>query len=156
MSFSFTASSRSSSRSMRMASVYSFCRSKAWAQPPSAKQKTWTRGAKEEKRMAFKFMQRRCAEFMLNEMNRMKRWTAEDRDSEGVPQSFYPSTPPSPAGQRSLWQNPPAWYAAGGCPKQQEKESRFEMERGREREGERVECMLKYRVWTKRKWRNSL
>lgn len=34
MSFSWTTSSLSSSRSFRMASEYSFCRSKAWAVPP--------------------------------------------------------------------------------------------------------------------------
>lgn len=37
MSLSFTTSSLSSSRSMRIASVYSFCRSKAWSEPPGVK-----------------------------------------------------------------------------------------------------------------------
>lgn len=41
MSLSFTTSSLSSSRSIRMASVYSFCRSKAWAEPQVSPHERW-------------------------------------------------------------------------------------------------------------------
>lgn len=53
-----------------------------------------------------------------------------------IPQSFYPSTPRFPAGQRSPWQSRPVSYGADGFPGHRRMEWKGEREQRQGKEGE--------------------